>query len=133
MNIVEEVKKLGFPIGKYVVIGGGTLEALGIRETNDVDISVTPDFFEELQKTGLWKETKCWGAPFLKQGNVDINARLNWDAYPTTTEEAIESAIMIGGVPFMNIHELRKFKVAFGREKDMLDVRLIDEYLKSYD
>jgi len=45
MNIFERVKKLNLPLGEYVVIGGGILEALGIRNTNDVDIIVVPKLF----------------------------------------------------------------------------------------
>ncbi len=36
MNIIERTKKLNFPLGKYVVVGSGILEALGIRSANDI-------------------------------------------------------------------------------------------------
>jgi hypothetical protein len=47
MNIVEEMKKLKFPQGQYVIVGSGPLVVRGIRETNDIDIVVSPKLFEK--------------------------------------------------------------------------------------
>ena len=41
MTIFQRVRNLHFPLGEYVIIGGGILEALGIRDTRDLDIVVT--------------------------------------------------------------------------------------------
>lgn len=40
-------------------------------------------------------------------------------------EEIISSATLIDGIPFMNLDELIKFKIALGREKDFEDIELI--------
>lgn len=32
MDIIKKVKKLGFPIESYVVVGGGHMTALGLKE-----------------------------------------------------------------------------------------------------
>ena len=131
MKITERVKALGLPLGQYVVISSGTLEALGIRPANDIDISVPPKLYAELRATGNWNEEERYGKIFLIQDGIDINPRLDWADYPTTTEEAIASALVIDGVPFMNLSELRKFKTALGRAKDEADILLIDRYLSN--
>ncbi|MFA5841907.1 MAG: hypothetical protein WC835_03050 [Candidatus Paceibacterota bacterium] len=41
MNIAQRVKKLNFPIGEYVVVGSGLLDALGLRKANDIDVAIT--------------------------------------------------------------------------------------------
>jgi hypothetical protein len=128
MNIVEKVKRLDLPLGKYVVIGSGILEALGIRSAKDIDIAVTPDLYQALRATGAWSEEERYGKIFLGKDDVDINPRLSWADYPTSTEEAIVSATIIGGIPFMNLDELKRFKLALGKEKDKADVALIEEY-----
>ena len=130
MNIIERVKKLNFPFGEYVIIGGGVLDALGIRATNDVDAAVTQKLFKELRATGEWEEEAKHGKIFLKRSDVDINPDISWSEYPTTNEEAISSAIVVDGIPFMNLEELKRFKLASGREKDITDIKLIEEYLQ---
>lgn len=131
MSIVERVRELNLPLGKYVVFASGTLEALGIRKARDIDITVLPDLHAELRATGAWEEETRYGKIFLKRNGVEINPQLDWSDYPTTTEEAIASAVTIEGIPFMNLNELRRFKVALGREKDLIDIALIDAYIST--
>jgi len=128
MTIISRIKQLRLPYGQYVVVGSGTLEALGIRQAADIDIAVLPALHTALRATGEWDEDERYGEVFLKRDDVEILPRLHWDAYATTTAAAIESALIIDGVPFMNLDELRTFKTALGREKDFADIALIDAY-----
>ena len=129
MNIIAEVKKLDLPLGQYVVIGSGIMAQLGLREANDVDIAVTPNLYAKLRASGEWEEEERYGKIFLKKDAVEINPRLDWVSYPTTAEEAIASATIIDGVPFINLNELVTFKRALGRGKDLPDIVIIEEYL----
>lgn len=128
MNIIQKIKELNLPIGEYVVIGSGILDVLGIRKAHDIDIAVTKKLHREMRKTGKWKEEKRWGKIFLKNDVFEIIPELQWDAYDTTTEEAIKSATLIEGISFMNLDELCNFKKASGREKDLKDLILIEKY-----
>ncbi len=128
MNMITKIKELNFPPSEYVVIGSGILGALHIRDINDIDISVTKDFHKKLRETGMWKEDERYGKIFLTKENIEINPELNWEHYTTTTEEAIRSAQIIDSIPFMNLDELCKFKMALGREKDFEDIKLIKKY-----
>ena len=129
MNIITEVKKLDLPLGQYVVIGSGIMAQLGLREANDVDIAVTPDLHAKLRTSGQWEEEERYGKIFLKKDAVEIIPQLDWESYPTTAEEAITSATIIDGVPFINLQELVKFKRALGRAKDLVDIVIIEEYV----
>ena len=129
MNIIAEVQKLDLPLGQYVVIGSGIMAQLGLRETNDVDIAVTPDLYAKLRASGEWEEEERYGKIFLKKEAVEINPRLDWESYSTTAEDAIASATIIDGVPFMNLNELVAFKRALGRVKDLIDIVIIEEHL----
>ncbi len=51
-DIFSCVKTLNLPFGEYVVVSSGTLEALGIRPTRDLDIAVTSKLFEKLRTEG---------------------------------------------------------------------------------
>ena len=130
-DIFSRIKALDLPFGEYVVVSSGTLEALGIRSARDLDIAVTPELFEKLRADGGWVEEERYGKLFLSKPGIDIIHQLSWDAYPTTNEEAISSALIIGGIPFMNLYELKRFKRALGRKKDFADIKLIEEYEES--
>lgn len=127
--MLKKIKKLQFPLGQYVVVGSGIMDVLGIRKARDIDIVVTLKLYNDLRATKKWKEEEHHGEIFLKQNGIDIIQKLEWDEYTTTTQEAILSAVLIGGVPFMNLEELKKFKTSLGRKKDFKDIYLIDQYL----
>lgn len=130
MDIIKKAKELNFLDGEYVIIGSGLLAALGLREASDVDVAITPKLLKKLQATGNWKEEIKWNKLFLVGEGVDVITQLNWEDYSTTTEEAIRTATIIDGVPFLNIEETIKFKKALGREKDFRDIELLKKYKK---
>lgn len=120
MNIFERIKSLDLPFGQYVIVGSGIMEAFGMRKATDIDISVTEELFEKLRDVvDIWR-----------QEGIDIKTKLLNGEYPVTTQELINSAITIEGIPFMNLEELIKFKQATAREKDFKDIELIETYLK---
>src|ERR1700733_10485656 len=82
MDIFEEVKKLHFPLGQYVIVGSGTMAAKNIRESHDIDIVVSEKLFNECKKAGWkilpWTYEKP-GQIYLKRGftelYLDVNCR----------------------------------------------------------
>lgn len=130
--LLETVRELRFPLGRYVVIGSGLLDVLGIREANDIDIAVTSALYAQLAASPEWQKEERYGKVFLRRGDVEINPRLDWDGYPTT-EGAIATALIVDGVPFMNTEELKRFKRALGREKDREDIALLESYEAAQD
>lgn len=128
MDIFKKLKELDLPIGEYVVIGSGILAALNLREANDLDIAVSDKLFKELQSKPEFKTRIKYGKFFLHLDDVEIISKLNWEHYPTTINEAINSALMINGFPFLNIEETIKFKRAMGRKKDFKDIELLENF-----
>jgi hypothetical protein len=129
-NLLARIKELHLPLGQYVVVGSGTLDVLGIRLAGDIDIAVMPELFNKLQKDGSWEEEERYGKIFFKKNGIDIIPKLFWKKYLTTTSQAIASALIIDGVAFMNLGELKRFKKALGREKDISDITFIEQYEK---
>lgn len=130
MNIFKRLEELSFPLGEYVVIGSGALAARGIREANDLDIVVTDKLLQKLINSREYKEVIKDGRLFLENNDVDVTTKLP-ESYSTSLKEAIKTADIINGYPFLNILETIKFKKALGREKDYNDIKLINEYLKN--
>ncbi len=131
-NIISTVKSLNFPLGQYVVVASGIMEALGIRNSSDIDIAVTLELHTRLSETNDWKKEIKYNKVFLQKDKIEIIPSLDWDKFPIKTEEAIAKAMVIDGVAFMNLEMLKKFKFALGREKDFADIKLIDDYIADH-
>jgi hypothetical protein len=133
MNIFEEVKKLNLPMEEYVVVGSGPMVAREIRDFKDIDILVSEKLYDELIKSG-WEivEVEGVGGKFkvLKKDIFEVNTTLWHGDYKPDNKNLINQAEIICGVPFLQIEELIKFKTALGREKDLKDIELINNYLK---
>ncbi len=129
MDILKKLKELNLPFGEYVVVDSGALAARGLREANDVDIVVTRKLFSVLRASGKYQEVEKHGMVFLQSSDVEIIPQLDWDDYLTTVEEAIKTADIINGFPFLNISETIKFKTALGREKDFKDIEILQKFL----
>ena len=135
-NIFERVRNLNFPLGYYVVVGGGCLEAHGIRITSDVDIVVRPHFFEELIEKGWTLDSEYerkWSQRRLIRKDVEVHDRmmfLNKDGTFLDVKDIIASADVIYGIPFQTLQSLLVCKRNALRHKDAKDVVLIEQYLK---
>lgn len=128
-EIITKVKALNFPKDSFVVFGSGPLALSGIREANDIDLLVSEEVFIDLKKSG-WQE--------LRKSEKDIplvhdvfEAHDNWNfsSYSPTLQNLLASATVVDGVPFASLEEVRKWKAASGRLKDLVDIELIDKYL----
>jgi len=131
-EIISKVKSLGWLAGAYIVFGSGPMAAAGIRESADVDLLVSPQLFEQLRQAG-WKEVVK--GPGDKPLVKDVfEAHPNWDfsSYKPTLDHLLATATVIDGVPFASLQEVKKWKTAGARPKDLVDIELIDEYLASH-
>jgi hypothetical protein len=133
MNIFEEVEKLNFPKDEFMVLGSGILGALGIREIGDIDLLIKPELFEKLKQNG-WKYEviEINGKPrdMISKGLVQAFKDFWWEEGEFGPEEGIARAEKINGIFFIPLKTLLEVKKAMGREKDIKDVALMEEYLK---
>ncbi len=130
MDIFKEVRDLNLPLGQYIVVGSGTMEALGIRKSKDIDLVVTEDLYKEFEKKGWEKKQVSENRFGIKQGKYEMFKDFVCGNYRPDAAELINNAQIINGLPFLPLEELLKFKKELGREKDLKDIELIEEYLK---
>jgi len=130
-EIISELKNLALPLSSYIVFGSCPMTIAGLREAKDIDLLVTEEVYASLKKAG-WKE--------LVKGPHDapirhdvFEAHTNWDfsPYSPTLDHLLTTAIVIEGIPFASLEEVRKWKMASGGPKHLADVDLIDHYLAS--
>ncbi len=132
-ELLAELETLKLPRDKYVIVGSGPLGARGIRESQDLDILVDDDLWENLSnKYGILN----------KNGNIvieisDTIEALGRKTFPNqspnnpTVEEQIRGAEIIDDYPFQSIKHFKFFKEIGRRQKDLDDVILLQNWIDS--
>lgn len=129
-DIIAKVKALNLPRGSYVVFGACPLAIFGIRETNDIDLLVSPKVYKKLKSNGWQKVHKGPNDASLTFDCFEAHDNWNFSSkYNPTLENLLNTALVIEDIHFASLQEVRKWKVASGRPKDFADIRLIDHYL----
>jgi len=132
-DIITKVKTLGLPEGSYIVFGAGPLAVAGIRETSDIDMYVKSEIIYRMKKLG-WKKLDKGGrdTPIVYEC---FELHDNWNfgtSYDPPFTDLLATADYYDGVPFVSLTEVRKWKLASARPKDLVDIKLIDKYLQGY-
>ena len=113
MNFKEKIAELNLQAGSYIVVGSGILGALGIRESNDIDLVVTNEMYDFIGTLG-W-EKGSWGDDIVyQQGVFDIGN----DWYGKSTADLLKDAQVVDGVPYLNLKDVYEWKKQRGQEKD---------------
>ena len=135
-TFAERVKELGLPLDQIIIIGSGILDQLGIRRSTDIDVAAGRAVLEEIARSDGWAEkldknqrqylVRCDGSAEIWDG-WEIDGRV------IEYDELLDYAVEYDGVKFVNLDFLRRWKSWRGREKDVQDMRLIDEWRKKHE
>ena len=130
MRTADELKRLDIGSDDYIVVGSGVMGALGVRQTDDLDLCVSQKTYDRFKDLG-WEE-KVWpqGAPTIHSGTVDMGTDWGDDKIIYAFEDLKKHTVEINGVTYVSLEFLRFWKVNKGRDKDLKDVEMIDRYLK---
>jgi len=124
MNIKQKIQSLDLPENSFVVVGSGIMGALGIRESNDIDMIISQEVFDDLERKG-WDHDNWPDQIVLKNDVFDLG--VHW--MNEKVEDLIKKATIIDDIPYLSLTDLLTWKIARSRPKDILDVQLINDYL----
>lgn len=130
------LQKLGLNPDNSVVIGSGILQALGIRNSKDIDLVTSQEMFDSLSKSGNFSVTKNHGRNILKDDLFEIGTEWNVLGKSYKFENFLDDSIVIEGVRYITLDFLLKAKKSWinegsARKKDIEDVKLIEKYIKN--
>ncbi|MCW2763658.1 MAG: hypothetical protein JWR85_3859 [Marmoricola sp.] len=128
-DIARKVNELQLPAGSYIVFGGCPMAVAGIREAHDIDLLISKVAWQQLRESG-WQEIDKEGEDKPLVHDV-FDTHTNWHigSYDPSLEQLLGTATFVDGVPFAALEEVKNWKVALGRPKDVKDIELIDAYL----
>lgn len=130
-ELLTALISIDLPGDEYIIVGSGPLAAREIRDAQDLDVLASDKLWSELsQKYPVTEEFSLKKISF-EDKKIEIlgEGSAFRDPEIATVQEMIETADVIEGRRFLNLDLLRKFKAKMGREKDLKDIELIDQYL----
>ncbi|WP_346849061.1 hypothetical protein [uncultured Clostridium sp.] len=120
--IVKILKNMELPLSEYWITSGAGLVIHGVKETtNDIDLGCTTNLVELFLKKGC-KYTVEKDNSRIIQINDTIEILENW---------FVDEIVIIDGLPVGSLESIKKQKAQLGREKDIKDIKLIDDYIKN--
>ena len=125
MNKEEFIKKLdslNLDKERYCIISGGVMLLYDLKSTTeDIDIKVRPDYFEELKENYIFKKSTKY--PYLYE-------------LDETTEVAVldyndEDVRFVDGHPVESLELQLKWMIKQNRPKDQAKIKIIKNFLKN--
>jgi hypothetical protein len=120
-HIMKILKDINLSLNEYWISSGAALVIHGVKEsTSDIDLGCTTNLIEYFIKKGnKYRVTKDNSR--IVEINESVELIENW---------FVDEIGLIDGLPVASIESIRKQKAELGREKDIKDIMLIDEYIK---
>ncbi len=128
--LFEELKKLDFQKGDYAIFGSGPLWVRGIRESNDIDIVTRGKTWEWALKNGIIDTKEDSGLKRARFADGSIEVYNDWYPDKWDIDMLIDTAELVDGIPFVQLELVIEWKKIMGREKDVKDLALIQEYFE---
>lgn len=136
MEIKNKLIELGLNSENTIVIGSGILNALKLRESKDIDVVVIEEKYKELSSNGRFKKEQNHGREILNDDPFEIGT--NWTVVGKNWkfEDLLNNSTIIDGVRYITVEFLLDAKRRWiadeeGRQKDIDDVKLMEQYLSS--
>ena len=131
-TFADKVKALNLPLDQIIVIGSGILDQLGIRPASDIDLAASSDLMKKLsEESSDWSKKFGYNQRFYfvkDDGSAEVWDGWDFDGQAVSYDNLLDYAVEYDGVRFVDLEFLRKWKSWRGREKDVRDVELIDEW-----
>ena len=131
-TFADKVKALDLPLDQIIVIGSGILDQLEIRPAVDIDLAVSSDLMKKLsEESSDWikKFDDNQRFYFIKDdGSAEVWDGWEFDGQVVSYDGLLDYVVEYDGVRFVNLEFLSRWKKWRSREKDVQDVKLIDEW-----
>ena len=119
-EMIEKLKAFPYDPAEYWVITGGAMVLYGIREeSSDIDLGCTAGLANRLEQEGYLYKVTDDGNRWFKLGN-DIEVFENW---------LFDTVNHVDGIPVISVQGLIEMKKDLGREKDLREIALINDFL----
>ena len=122
-EIIELLKKYKFDTKNYIVISGAAMVIANVKDqTNDIDIAVSKEYYNYLLNNYNC-EFDCVNIYNNKVFFIDNIINFSYDYFDC-------KYTVIDGIKVQTLYSIKQLKKNLNREKDIEDIKLIDEKIK---
>jgi len=121
------VTVLGLDRRDFVIFGSGPLLAHGLRaDISDLDVVARGRTWELVSQYGFPARGNVNGARMASFWGGLIQFSSGWISADWETDDIIENAEFVEGMPFARLTDVLRYKRTLGRPKDRHDVALLE-------
>ena len=123
MNKEEYINKLntlGLDKNRYCIISGGVMLLYGLKSTTeDIDIKIRPDYFEELKEKYKFKKSPKYEYLYELDDSTEV----------AVLDYSDEDVRLVDGYPVESLELQLKWMIEQNRPKDQEKIKIIKNYL----
>jgi hypothetical protein len=126
------LKELILPnqLGSYMVFGSGPLGIRGLKKSNDLDVVVSAEVWENLLALGHQPVNAASGSPKIELCAGALEIFRDWnDGTGIDIQAMLARAEMINGVWYAELRDVLEWKRRRNKPKDAADIRAIETFL----
>lgn len=117
-ELFDRLRALQLPAGDFVVFGSGPLVVRGcIEASNDLDVVCRGQAWEAVCAVSS-PEPSPWGVDLVSLDDGRLTFGTRWAIGDVDTDQLIDTAEMIDGLPFALLEHVIAYKRLSGRPKD---------------
>jgi len=129
--LFQKVKELKLPENKYALFGSAPMGIRGLKECSDIDLVVTEDLWQEFKNKQGWEYKITENSvEYIQNSDSNIEIWHDWRPWYQDVMPFIDNSEIIDDLPFVRLEYVLEWKRQFGREKDLKDVEIIEEFLR---
>ena len=129
MSLFDRVKKLNLPVSDFAIFGSGPLIVRGIiPASNDLDIICRGQAWERVKAIGELEYLSKYDVTVVTMCDGRLTFGTRWAIGEFDTDELIDGAEEIDGLPFVRLEHVKNYKEISKRPKDLRHIEALKAY-----
>ncbi len=133
ISLFDRLKVLNLPAGDFAIFGSGPLIVRGIiPASNDLDILCRRQAWKTVQEFGEPEYLSHYDVNILTMRDGQLTFGEKWGIGEFDTDELIDCAEEIDGLPFVRLTYVASYKKISKRPKDLEHLEALEAYKKTF-
>jgi hypothetical protein len=129
ISLFDGIKELDLPAGDFAIFGSGPLIIRGIiPASNDLDVICRGQAWEQVEALGELEYLSEYDLSVVSMLDGCLTFGRQWGIGEFDTNELIESAEEIDGLPFVRLEHVSKYKNISKRPKDLEHLEALSNF-----
>ena len=129
MSLFDRVKRLNLRVSDFAIFGSGPLIVRGIiPASNDLDIICRGQAWERVKAIGELEYLSKYDVTVVTMCDGRLTFGTRWAIGEFDTDELIDGAEEIDGLPFVRLEHVKNYKEISKRPKDLRHIEALKAY-----